>query len=866
MRYLFGLLLLIALESGAQIWEDFSDGNISLDPAWTGEHQKFKVSNSSAVPANMRPALQLDDEGADTAFLSLEQDVFPSMQWEFWVKLSFNTSASNFVRVYVVSDHENPVKAENGFFLQVGGGQDSVWFGKQDAAGILPLYILPELSTSNSTNSMRIKILKTIEGQWEFYGDPAGEYAFIDLGNIQTDDTIGGTFFSLNCFYTSSNSTKFYFDDIYSGPLIVDTILPVLKQVNVVSHTELKLMFSEPVDDSSSSFIGNYTLSGSIGNPYEAFRMLNPEFVMLFFENEITEGVSYQIHIAGVTDISGNSIRDTVAEILWYDPKPYDIIINEIMADPSPPVMLPEYEYIELFNRSEYRVGLEGWNLEVAGKTYEIGPVYIEPYAFLLLMENDALPDFQFSGPSTGFPSFSVSNESAEITLLNREEKVICHTSFNVRKYSDAEKSNGGWSLEQTDPWYPCLDEKSWRASVDPIGGTPGKENSILTIAEMPLSINTACSISDSSVLVKFNASMDQGSLANHILYKADHGLGQPDSAWLTGEKADEVILTFKEKFSIGIFYELVVSPELLDCVGNPAGKELVAVFSLPSACEPFEVIFNEILFNPLADGAEYIELYNRSKKTVHLDDLRVAYVKEIPPNPPDTTFYFVSNNCKPLGPGEYIALSKSPERISSQYHIQNESALFLTDPFPQLNNDHGTLLLVDEANITIDRLDYNEEMHYPLLGSFTGVSLERMCSEIHCNGPDNWHSASSVSGFGTPGYVNSQHLEGTINENVLEVFPEVFTPDGDGREDVLEISCSFNESGMLIRIFIFNEEGWLARSLVNNSLAGTENTYFWDGLTDEHGLAPTGVYIILLECISMNGYSKKYKKVAALL
>jgi hypothetical protein len=70
----------------------------------------------------------------------------------------------------------------------------------------------------------------------------------------------------------------------------------------------------------------------------------------------------------------------------------------------------------------------------------------------------------------------------------------------------------------------------------------------------------------------------------------------------------------------------------------------------------------------------------------------------------------------------------------------------------------------------------------------------------------------------------------------------------------------------MLVSIWVFSEDGKMVRRLVNVALAGTEDTFTWDGLTDNHYLAPEGIYVILLECVSMNGYSKKYRKVAALV
>ncbi len=44
-----------------------------------------------------------------------------------------------------------------------------------------------------------------------------------------------------------------------------------------------------------------------------------------------------------------------------------DVVINEVMADPDPGAGEFLGEYVELFNRSDYPVQLEGWRLRCGG-------------------------------------------------------------------------------------------------------------------------------------------------------------------------------------------------------------------------------------------------------------------------------------------------------------------------------------------------------------------------------------------------------------------------------------------------------------------------------------------------------------------
>ena len=44
-----------------------------------------------------------------------------------------------------------------------------------------------------------------------------------------------------------------------------------------------------------------------------------------------------------------------------------DIIFSEILADPTPKAGLPETEFVELFNRSEFAFDLSGWKITDRG-------------------------------------------------------------------------------------------------------------------------------------------------------------------------------------------------------------------------------------------------------------------------------------------------------------------------------------------------------------------------------------------------------------------------------------------------------------------------------------------------------------------
>ena len=62
-----------------------------------------------------------------------------------------------------------------------------------------------------------------------------------------------------------------------------------------------------------------------------------------------------------------------------------DVVISEIMADPSPPVKLPAREYLEITNRTADSLSLEGWMLIATNDTAFLPRAWIRPGEYIIL-------------------------------------------------------------------------------------------------------------------------------------------------------------------------------------------------------------------------------------------------------------------------------------------------------------------------------------------------------------------------------------------------------------------------------------------------------------------------------------------------
>ncbi|SDC96620.1 T9SS type B sorting domain-containing protein [Williamwhitmania taraxaci] len=211
--------------------------------------------------------------------------------------------------------------------------------------------------------------------------------------------------------------------------------------------------------------------------------------------------------------------------------------------------------------------------------------------------------------------------------------------------------------------------------------------------------------------------------------------------------------------------------------------------------------------------------------------------------------------------PGEYYAFSASPENINLHYTCPNkENLLQLT--IPAMNDDQGTVVLTDTLGERVDEVTYTDKMHYALLASTEGVSLERVNPDMPSDKASSWQSASQLSGFATPTGKNSTYRDFEEVGSRVTIDPELFSPDGDGYHDVTYIRMKLPEPGWNATITIYDSKGHEVRKLLNNALIDVNGEIAWNGLTNDNQLAEMGIYVVLVEIFHLNGEVRKEKKV----
>jgi len=566
-----------------------------------------------------------------------------------------------------------------------------------------------------------------------------------------------------------------------------------------------------------------------------------------------------------MSDCSGNVLTPATATFNFYTIQQFDVVINEIMADPDPVLTtLPADEYVELYNTTAFPVNLNNWTITAGTNTKLLPNVMIQADSFLVLTSTAAAalfaPDVAVAGV-TSFPSLT--NTSQLLILKNPQGAIISTVSYTDAWYRDDAKKDGGYSLEQIDPTNPCAGMGNWRASNNANGGTPGKRNSVygLNPDHAPPQVVRVSVITNDTIRLYFNEPIDSTTMLNVAIYNIDNSIGTPSAVKTIAPDFKSVKLGLSAALQAGIIYTITVNNAVTDCAGNAVGTDNTARFAIPEAVAVNDLVINEILSDPNTGGVDFVEIYNRSNKVIDLKTVQLSEFDTlvgVPVNP-----NAISTDGYLMFPGDYLVLSENGNAVKSQYSTTNPEA-FLDMNIPAMSIASGTLCL--NAGFTVvDHFTYYEDMQFPLLNSSKGVTLERIDFERPTNDRTNWHSAAQGVGYGTPAYKNSQYNDAVEADNAIEITPEIFSPDEDGINDIVSINYHFDTPGFVGNITIYDSKGRLVKYLVRSELLGINGTFSWDGINEEREKAHLGIYIIFTEVFDLSGKVKRYKKTCVL-
>ncbi len=817
----------LALPLRAQVVDNFNDGNFSSNPPWTGSTASWTVNTALRLQSNNTVA-------NSSFYLATPSKLATGAQWELYVQLAFNPSSANYVDIYLAASAADLTQDNTtGYFVRVGNTNDEVCLYRKDFTGLSVMLINGTdgiLNTSN--NTLKIKVTRDAANRWTLFRDLSGTgNNYISEGSATDDVYTSSAYFGLLIKQsTSSFFQKHFFDDIEVSPYAPDTIPPAIVSASTASANELDLLFSEPVDPSSSQATGNYFADNMIGFPSSATRdAANPALVHLLFGNTFPNGVNCRLTVNHVQDLSGNTLKNAIVPFSFYTVQPYDVVIDEIMADPNPQVGLPPYEFLELKIVSSQAVDLYGWQVgdSVGFATFNTH-VLLLPDSFLVVTANASAPSLANYGTTIGAGSFpTLNNDGDELYLRSNEGKTIHAVAYTSSWYQNDIKSKGGWTLEMIDTKNPCSGAGNWSASIDAKGGTPGHTNSIDAVntdTQAPVLLS-AFPGDSSTLLLFFDEPLDSLNAADPGHYTISYGKGIPRSAVPIPPLFNTVQLTLAASLGRDTIYTITAN-DLSDCSGNKTTAADTARVAIPSIPDSTDIVINEVLFNPRPGGVDYVELYNRSHKTI---DLGGCYIANRAASGVVGSEKPVSTSHRLLFPQDYLVVTEDPALVQQQYICKNPRAFATVGTLPSYPNDQGDVVVLNSRGAIIDELAYNENWQFKLIADDEGVALERIDYDKPTQDAGNWHSASTSSGYGTPTWQNSQYRGDPQENGMITVTPPIFSPDNDGWTILRPSATGFpNRAMYAISLFLMR---WAGRCVISPTMRSVGSTVISAGM-----------------------------------
>lgn len=734
MKQIWLTLLLIAGFGAirAQVADNFTDGNFTQNPSWVGDDTLFQVTSGQ---------LRLKGTIASEAHLTTPHVQTDSVTWQFFTRFALSPSTQNFSRFYLLSDTSNLEGPLNGYYVQLGGvtgSTDSITFYKQTGNTRVQLIAGGPATVSKTNNLVRIKVFRDHLGNWQLYSDTLGGTNFVLEGTTFDNTHTSCKYLGWWMRYTAGNSQNFYLDDVSASEPAYDTTPPIVDSITVQGNNGITIYFNEPIDSTLVVQPNNYVLMPNSANPSNVV-WVNRQIVQITFASNFVSKQNYVLHVNAIKDVSGNAMVLSTRPFFFYIPQIHDVLVSEFFPDPSPPMLLPEQEFIELYNNSGVTVNLKDFTLSDGSTTAVLPNFILGVDSFVTVCATANVGLFTSFGKVIGVSNMpSLNNSSDNIILKDYTSQTIHQISYDLSWYEDAIKDDGGWSIELKSPKQLCKGKQNYTASVSTTGGTPSTINSVWNNLPdvLPPSINSFILVDDKTIRIHFTEALDTTSVS--LI-----GVGFSPNITMSNTQVlglDTLLINTQDPFANKTQYTVTLT-NIMDCSGNDTALQFLFNYILPDTARNYDVLINEIMADPDPvrglPNAEYVELYNRSNKTINLKNWVLADVTSKATLPD-----FL------LLPDSFITITSSSHALPFNVNVLRVSG------FPSLGNDGDELTLFNETGKVIHAINYTSSWFTDALKRNGGWSLEMVDANNPC-GLNNWKASVNSLG-GTPSKQNS--------------------------------------------------------------------------------------------------------------
>ncbi|MBN2702667.1 MAG: lamin tail domain-containing protein, partial [Pontiellaceae bacterium] len=552
------------------------------------------------------------------------------------------------------------------------------------------------------------------------------------------------------------------------------------------------------------------TMSGSSGTIYYTLDGTDPRQVFsgnavgTVYTNEIT--LNKTVHVRA--RIKNGSSWSALNQAVFADDRPLNTLrITEIMYHPE----APGEEYIELQNTGTEAISL--YLCEFSdGIRFTFPDITLQAGDYVLVVENQAVFEAKYGTGRNIAGEFDFNSElddyGEEIVLRDAAGREIHDFDYrNWHPITDGYGSSLG-IIDATDPDLSLWDrQEGWQAS-SAYGGSPGTLNSANEVATGSIVINEVLAHTDDvdgdwielhnttdapihiggwflsdnlDDLMKYRIPSDTVIAAGgYVVFtqEANFGLASSDPGKQTGfglsELGESVFLSSGSGNSLSGGYSIsenfgasareVTFGRFVKSSATGYDVDFVSMaYSTKGTANSAplipEVVISEIMYNPVHNQdevAEYIELFNRSRSTVHLFD----------PANPSNTWKFTKGIEYTFPPGvsipsgAHILLVRTDPDIFRQLHdIPTNRAIY--GPYRDALSNNGEKLELSMPGapesgfvplIRAEMINFSDGSH-PIANDpwpaeadgAIGYSLQRNAADKYANDVANWQTAMST-------------------------------------------------------------------------------------------------------------------------
>ncbi len=660
------------------------------------------------------------------------------------------------------------------------------------------------------------------EGGWSLEQINPSKICSGKLNWSASNNTTGGTPGIQNSIYNNTPDIE--------GPSLLDW--------NLTQANQLTLQFNESINvGNSNAFVCDNAQISNIqyleGNT----------IAIITFSSNFQPETTYLLSQTNLQDCEGNSSSISFEIYVGKTPEFGDLILTEILADPDPVVQGVPSEFIEIFNKSSHTLELKG--LTVNSSVFE-GNHLLLPNEYLVLGDVNESLSFLSVTNRLLIPSFPTLTNSGMLLKLSLNGMHLDSVRYSIDWFNNSFKANGGWSLELVNPNLPCSNASNWKPCENEIGNTPEAQNSVYSLEPDTL-----------KPLLKYVTYMEAGISMHFNEPVSLNGNLFQEGSWLAffnfESPSSEIHLNTPELLNSSVMqYSL---EGISDCSGNLTSISFNFGYPVDASAE--NLLINEILFNPFPNGSDFIEIINTSSLAVSICNLSIANT----PVSEGGETAVITHEKRIILPNQHLVITEDAQNLSELYLVDHPENIIQISTLPTFGNSEGNCLLYNSANEKIDELDYSESMHFQLLSSFDGVSLERLSLQLPTHQISNWQSASASSGFATPGRENSQTISIENLNGQFDISTPIFSPDNDGLDDVLQFYFSGLKPGMVGNLIVYNEKGIRVNRLMRNEYLSSEGHVIWNGLSENGEPLAIGIYIATFEAFNEDGIQVRHKR-----